>query len=177
MSPAHPIHATPPAPQAGVVLIVVMVMLVVIGLVSATAMRAAMSADRISHNALLESLAKQATQIGLRYCEAEVSQATPVITIHAAPAKGSAPAWESFANWHGSAPKAVTVPESAMTSVDSPFVPNTRPQCLAEYHPASNSLIVITARGFSPDFQADTHGRTVAGSVVWFQSVVSVAPV
>ncbi|WP_374318366.1 PilX N-terminal domain-containing pilus assembly protein [Aquabacterium sp.] len=159
--------------EQGVVLVVVLIMLVVIGLVSAAAMRGAMSADMISNNARIENLAKQAAQIGLRYCEEEIVKDTPAITIYAAPTSGSA-AWTTFSNWFGTTGvKATTVPASYMQSTDSAFTPATRPQCLAEYSAVNANIVIITARGFSPDFSAATDGSTATGSVVWFQSFVS----
>lgn len=161
----RPCGPTPRHAQSGVVLIVVLIMLVVIGLISATSMRSALTADQISNNARLESLAKQAAQIALRFCEAQVTQDAPVITIQAAGTK----AWQSYNNWKSN--MATTMTADYMKSADSAFTPSNRPQCMAEVSPDSADLYIVTARGFGPDYDATTN----AGAVVWLQSFVSVA--
>lgn len=152
--------------QSGVVLIVVLIMLVVIGLVSASAMRGALTADQISNNARLENLAKQAAQIALSYCEAELTKVPQGITVQAASS------WETYANW--STTMATTVPESYLKSNDTK-APANRPQCMAEASPivpgggATNPVYVVTARGFGPDYDATSN----SGAVVWLQSVIA----
>lgn len=160
--------------QSGVVLIVVLIMLVVIGLVSAAAMRGALTADQISNNARLENLAKQAAQIALRFCEAQAILPTPGITIYPKPTgigTDTEAAWQIYANWSGPAVKATTVPESYMKATDS-YAPRSRPQCLVENSIFSTDVKVVTARGFGPDYDA----LSASGSVVWLQSVISLAP-
>lgn len=162
--------------QSGVVLIVVLIMLVVIGLVSAAAMRGALSADQISNNARLENLAKQAAQIALRYCEAQLALPTPGVTIYPAPTDigtDTKAAWETYTHWSGTPAgiKATTVPESYLKATDS-YAPRTLPQCLVENSRFSTDAKVVTARGFGPDYDA----TRASGSVVWLQSVVSLQP-
>jgi type IV pilus assembly protein PilX len=168
---SHP--SRKPAPrttQSGVVLIVVLIMLVVIGLVSATAMRGALTADQISNNARLESLAKQAAQIALRYCETEAVKPAPLINVKTAAATEATQAWRTYSNWTSTA--ATTITASYMKSADSAFTPTTLPQCMAEYSHGNPALIVVTARGFGPDYVA----RSNAGAVVWLQSIIAVTP-
>lgn len=166
-----PAPCPPHKAQSGVVLIVVLILLVVIGMVSAAAMRGALTADQISNNARLENVAKQAAQIALRYCEGQVVLPTPGVTIQPAVASIDAPGnWETYANWSSpTGVKATTVPESYMKAADG-YVPATRPQCLAEFSPVNPAVRVITARGFGPDYVAATN----SGSVVWLQSVISI---
>lgn len=147
-------------------------MLTVISLVSGAALRAALSAEQITHNVRLESLAKEAAHIGLRHCEDALLQPSPSLTVHSAPLSPGPELWTRWSSWHGSHALAHTVPASAMSSADSAFVPDFRPQCLLETHPAHPELITVTARGFSPDHQADSAGRTTRGAVAWVQSVV-----
>jgi hypothetical protein len=69
---------------------------------------------------------------------------------------------------------AVTVPDPVLVSADSPVKPPS-PQCLPEYtflNDGTTQVVLITARGFSPDYQQDDTGRTTAGSVVWLQSML-----
>lgn len=157
--------------QSGVVLIVVLIMLVVIGLVSATAMRGALTADQISNNARLESLAKQAAQIALRYCETEAAKdaSARAITIQAAAAPKTKQAWETYGNWVGTKPLATTISKDYMKSTDSAFTPSSLPQCMAEISPDSPALTIVTARGFGPDYVATSN----AGAVVWLQSIIA----
>lgn len=166
----------PPRGQRGVTLIVALVMLVVIGLTSAAVMRSALGTDTITNNTRVQLLAMQAAQIGLRYCETELAKATPGITVYAASAAG-AERWRSFANWQGTGTTAVTtVPQSQMKSDNTPgaMVPTKLPQCLAEKHPTLTATYIVTARGFSADYDADSSGYTKAGSVVWLQSIQTI---
>jgi type IV pilus assembly protein PilX len=166
-----PSRPTPRQTQSGVVLIVVLIMLVVIGLVSATAMRGALTADQISNNARLESLAKQAAQIALRFCETAVTEKT--ITIQAAAATEAKQAWRTYSNWGGTKPIATTLTKDYMKSTDSAFTPSSLPQCMAEVSPDSAALTIVTARGFGPDYVAKSN----AGAVVWLQSVIAMSSV
>jgi len=115
--------------------------------------------------------AKQAAEAGLRHCEAAVlNNATPIV-IQAT----NSNTWKTFSKWQDGV-SALTVPAAALQSNDgSILAPTTHPQCMAERSPAGNEVYIITARGFSPDFQADNTGATKSGSVVWLQSVVAYA--
>lgn len=157
--------------QQGVTLLVVMVMLVVIGLVSVSAMRRATSADLVANNSRLEQLAKQSAEAGLRYCEAQLI--TPTKTLKIQDANATTPAWNTFSNWQ-SGGTATTIPEAYIKSTDTAMtLPRQLPQCMAEYSPLGNSVIIVTARGFSPDYTAKSNGETQSGSVIWLQSIVS----
>jgi hypothetical protein len=55
---------------------------------------------------------------------------------------------------------AVTVPDPVLVSADSPVKPPS-PQCLPEYtflNDGTTQVVLITARGFSPDYQQDAPG-------------------
>lgn len=172
MPDSSPITRCTQAHQHGIALIVVLVMLAVISLVSGASLRAALSAEQITHNMRLESLAKEAAHIGLRYCEEALLHSPPSLTVHPAPLTPNPALWMLWSSWHGSHALAHTVPASTMSSADSAFVPAFRPQCLLETHPAHPELITVTARGFSPDHQADSAGRTTRGAMAWMQSMV-----
>ena len=159
-------------------------MLVIIALMSVSVMRGSLTSDLIANNARSQSLAQQSAKLALRYCErqanADVQAGTATFILPALddsdgdPSNGRPTRWGSFANWHGDAPLAVTVPDAVLVSVDSPVKPPS-PQCLPEYtflNDGATQVVLITARGFSPDFQQDDSGRTTAGSVVWVQSVL-----
>lgn len=160
-----------PSRQQGITLLVVMVMLVVIGLVSVSAMRRAANADLVANNSRLEQLAKQAAEAGLRYCEAQLIDPAKTLVVQAA--NPTAPAWNTFSNWQ-SGGKATTIPEAYIKSTDTAnALPRQLPQCMAEYSPLGNNVIIVTARGFSPDYTAKKNGETQSGSVIWLQSIVS----
>jgi type IV pilus assembly protein PilX len=153
-------------------LFIALVMLVVIGLASAAVMRSALNTDLVANNARVQTLATQAAQLALRYCETQAQAPEPGIKIAEA---ADPPHWRNTANWHTGG-MAVTVPAALLASEDSSFSPDKLPQCLAEYTGtvpgiSASNVIVVTARGFSPDY-AETDNRLSAGSVVWLQSTL-----
>lgn len=170
--------------QIGMSLIVVMIMLVIIGLVSAAAMRSATSGEKLANNIRVQNLAQQYAEAALRYCEAELRKAdasrvstlaeSNIITV----AVGGSTGWEQTASWlqstGGAAASRTTLPLSSIKSSDSSFSPTTLPQCIVEKQTMADANVayVVTARGFSPDYSADsTTGKTLSGSVVWLQSI------
>ncbi|MBN8486856.1 MAG: hypothetical protein J0M20_03845 [Burkholderiales bacterium] len=160
-------------------LIIALVMLVVIGLASAAVMRSSLTSDVVSNNARVHTLAQQAAQLALRFCETQIELESKDwvggFTIHAASAGN--PYWQSFETWHGGgAVSAVNLPDAVLGSEDSSFKPTTVPQCLAEWTDTvpGGKTIIVTARGFSPDYDQTGDGRQTAGSVVWLQSTLSV---
>lgn len=166
--------------QRGVAMIVALVMLVVIGFTSVAVMRGAMSADAVAHNARVQSFAMQAAQVALRYCERQltlgVSDRDPNFTAYSAPVSPAAYEWESYASWHtGSGRKAMALPAGVVVTADSSAANVKSPECLAQQRAGTpTNWWVVTARGFSPDYSADSDGRTTSGSVVWLQSTLSV---
>ena len=170
----HPHHRRRARPQRGVTLIVALVMLVIIGLTSAAVMRSAMSTDTVANNARVQTLAMQAAQIGLRYCESQVTLAAGLraVTVHDAAVSEGAEMWRTFSNWHGKNPVVEEVPSELMASDDSSFTVSRLPQCIVQKSTLPNTYIV-TSRGFSPDYDDDSSGRTLTGSVVWLQSIIS----
>lgn len=159
--------------QQGVVLIVVLVMLVVIGLASVGTMRQSLSSDSITQNLRSEALAQEAAQIALRHCEAGIVRATDPIGVkdHAARAH-----WDNRNNWDavGGTSSPITLTRDQVASADASFTPTQLPQCMAEYSDLGDgrSVVIVTARGFSPDHAADTNGETTRGAAVWLQSTL-----
>jgi type IV pilus assembly protein PilX len=176
--------------QAGVSLIIVLIMLVIIGLTSAAAIRNATSGEKVTNNIRLQNLAQQYAEAALRYCEVELRKPDDVIaptgrmgtTLVEANiitvAVGGATGWEQTATWigtGGASASKTTLPQLQIKSSDSSFRPIKLPECVAEKQTMAdgNLAYVITARGFSPDYAADTTtGKTTSGSVVWLQSTV-----
>ncbi len=170
--------------QGGISLIIVLIMLVVIGLTSAAAIRNATSDERVTNNVRMQNLAQQYADAALRYCETELSKADAdrVSTLQEAnlvqTAFGGAPAWDRTDTWIGSGGAAgsrTNVPELHIKSSNSSFRPTTLPQCVVEKQVLEDTKLayVVTARGFSPDYTADSGtGATTGGSVVWLQSTL-----
>ena len=172
--------------QAAVSLIIVLMMLVIIGLTSASAIKSAMSGEKVTNNIRMQSLAQQYAEAALRYCETELGKANAspprVATLLEAnivtTAFGASPAWELGATWigvGGASASKTTLPQARIKSTDSAFKPATLPQCVVEKQVMAdtNTAYVITARGFSPDYTADgATGKTTNGSVVWLQSTI-----
>lgn len=163
--------------QQGIALIVALVVLVIIGLTSAAVMRGALSSDLVTNNTRVQSLAHQAALVGLKYCETQLTKTPPddTFVLRDAPADPEDPLdWTTFGNW-SNVDIVNNVPESYMKSEMSSFWPSKMPQCIAQRSTAGGAkTIVVTARGFSPDFRAADSGATEAGSVVWLQYILAV---
>lgn len=178
---ARPVRRAP-RPQGGIVLVVTLLLLVVIGLTAAYAMRSAGSGEKVANNLRLEVLAQQYAEAALRYCESQmtlvpadrVGALRNVEGIAAVPA--AAAAWRSVSTWFP-ASNAVKVPSASVgNSGNSTFMPSAQPECLVEKVAlaSGDEAWLVTARGFSPGYVADTTtGATVAGSVVWLQSTLA----
>jgi Tfp pilus assembly protein PilX len=171
----------------GISLIIVLIMLVIIGITAATAMRTATSEQRATNNLRMDAIAQQYAEAALRYCEAQIStvaDANRPAGLQAAnmpTTTSAASAWETVNNWAAGSAILVTVPLDRLTDANTEGV-TTRPQCIAEQQQVGatpalpalpNRAIVITARGFSPDYAADNNGVTTKGAVVWLQSVIN----
>lgn len=158
--------------ERGVTLIIALIVLVIIGLTSASVMRGALSTDLVANNTRTQTLAMQAAQIGLRYCEQQAD--LDASGTNAALPVNPPDYWNSLANWSQVAVGINEVPQDYMESVNSTFKPSTLPQCMVQkvtLPTGGKTAYQVTARGFSPDYSADG-GATVTGSVVWLQSYV-----
>lgn len=178
--------------QIGISLIIVLILLVVIGLTAASAMRGATSSQRVTNNVRMDNLAQQYAEGALRYCEQQLqlADASRVATLQAAkiPAvnmtvAGTTGAWEQTVSWTGAAgaggaaaTRTALPATQYSTSGVSSIVPTTSPECVAETQTIGSptfTVTVVTARGFSPDYQADSAGKTTHGAVVWLQSILN----
>ncbi len=163
----------------GVSLIIVLIMMIIIGITAATAMRSATSEQRATNNQRVEATALQFAEAALRYCESEIAKAPgsrtftleePLPNTTPSPVSGApTTGWEDPLSWTGSGIGGATltlVPASFLQiNAAESVVPANRPQCVAE---RVSGVLVVTARGFSPDYDA-TPGAT-RGAVVWVQS-------
>jgi hypothetical protein len=87
--------------------------------------------------------------------------------------------WRNHANWTNTSAWAATdakrvVDESFLKTSTTKEAPAHLPQCMAQFRTVgTNSVVVITSRGFSDNFTVDENSnRTIAGSEVWLQSIV-----
>lgn len=164
-----------PRGERGVALIVAMIVLVIIGLTSVSVMRGALSSDQLVNNSRVQTLASQAAQIALRYCENQANADTLPGSFHlGASAAPDALNWLEFDNW--SVDTIVNeVPDLYMETADSTFAPSKAPQCIAQCTvlPDGTKVLQTNSRGFSPDYSdEDADGYADSGSVVWLQSTV-----
>lgn len=188
-------------PQKGISLIIVLLLLVVIGLTAASAMRGATSSQQVTNNVRMDIVAQQYAEAALRYCESQLqipdsnvaplpvrvnslrAAVIPVVdmTIDPPPLGG---AWEDRVSWTGAvnagaaAATRTVLDASQYSSAISSYLPAKAPECVVEIQtlgiaPATFTVTVVTARGFSPDYRADNAGDTISGSVVWLQSILN----
>lgn len=155
---------------------VALVMLVVISLMAVSAMRGALTADLVAGNARSQALAEQAAEVALRYCERQVQANATGFTIQAAPATAGTTNWNTFTKWFGSGTRVSVSPTAAiLASTNSSFIASKAPECMAENAVLADgtAVILVTARGFSPDYSEDSStGRATGGAVVWLQSTL-----
>lgn len=158
----------------GVALIVSLVMLALISLTAMAVMRAAQGVDSAASSMRIQLQAQQAAELALRWCERQLLQPNPAVTVHEPPDTGAL--WERFDNWSGSMALAATVPAELLSGAASPSY---LPQCLAERRvlPGGGEVVDVTARGFSHNYQPDALGRTRLGAAAWSQSTVLLAPI
>lgn len=170
--------------QHGVVLVMALALLVVIGFSSVYIMRNALFGGLISQNLSSNQAANHAAETALRYCEtllmnAPAATAPPVLP---PPATGEPIAWQTAANW-SNATRAVTVPDNVLQG-GSGISYSTKPQCMIERQsiyvanrkdPRRQFGFQITARGYSPDYQAATNAGRGTGSEVILQSTLRTA--
>lgn len=166
-------------PSRGSALIIALILLVVIGLTSAVAMRTTLASEQSANSLRLEGLAQQYAEMALRYCERQMDMepadrvtALQSIDANASVALASA-TWNQTATWVGTAATALEVPDDWVSPTGVAFTPRTEPQCFVERVRLDSNVeaFLVTARGYSPDFEADgSTGRAKRGASVWLQS-------
>jgi Tfp pilus assembly protein PilX len=145
-------------------MIVALVMLVVIAMMGATVVRSSMNTELVANNSRLQNFAAKAADFALRDCERRVLDPAGA-TLQPTAFVGGAMQWNSLNNWTAN----LDVAGAALGKVTL----TKAPQCMAEFGDAGNTFVVVTARGFSPDYTADAKGHTQTGSVVWVQSFLT----
>jgi len=174
----------------GIVLVLALVLLVLISLVAAVAIRRATSGEQVSKALKTHTVAFQAAETALRFCEDQVlknsriASGKDVLEPVPYPMDGSAPAlWNSRANWDPAAGKALAIDTTLVNSKDSAArqLPKTvLPRCMVEQlrlpsdEGAEVDAFLITAVGFSADYHQTTSSSPPdAGGEVWLQSTVT----
>lgn len=167
----------------GISLIIVLIMLIIIGITAATAMRSATSEQRATNNQRMEATALQYAEAALRFCENQMraDSASRVDTLQtekigdATTFGPSTSGWEDPKTWTGpdgrKSATRTTVPDEVIQNATDTVLPKKSPECVVEN--MTDYGIVITARGFSPDYDADADGQTKQGAVVWLQSITN----
>lgn len=173
----------------GVSLIIVLIMMIIIGITAATAMRSATSEQRATNNQRVEATALQYAEAALRYCENELKKAdvNRVVTLQVSPTNHIATTtfgpttsgWEDPLTWTStttgrSSASRTTVPDTVIqdtATASQTVLPLFKPECVVEN--MTSYGLVVTARGFSPDYARDSNGYTTSGSVVWLQSITN----
>ena len=173
-----------PRANRGVSLIIVLILMIIIGITASTAMRNASSEQRATNNQRMEATALQYAEAALRYCEAQMQIPIPGSRADVS-LQGTIPdlvqgpltsGWTDPASWISTGGRAsstrTVVPAIAIKDTTDTVLPNRRPECVVEKASGTGTTI-ITARGFSTDYDSDlTTGETTQGAVVWLQSFI-----
>jgi Tfp pilus assembly protein PilX len=177
-------------PQRGIVLIVALVMMALIAISTAMVMKGALFQDKISANQRARSLAFNAAEMALRYCEARVTanaitaeqSSIPVTEIVAF---GQTQAWQDINNWNSSTYRTIVPSTFAFDGSNITF--SRAPECMIQkldlrdatnQAPAGSTAAapeayIVTARGFSPDY-AEQNNLPTSGTAIWLQSTVQI---
>jgi type IV pilus assembly protein PilX len=177
----------PDKKQRGAVLALTLILLVVISVVAIATLKSSISGEQISKNMRTNVMALQSAETALRLCENAVRTGADTIDgvafsklpVPEDLAAGSSPiSWKIRANWASDQGLTTLIP-TTQTVVDG-MRPTPRPRCMVEQYrlprldPDStlSDPYLITAVGYSSDYQADSNGNGVAGSEVWIQTVL-----
>jgi len=177
--------------QEGIVLVMALIILVIVSLLAVMSMRNATSSDAVTGAVRTTSLATQAAEIALRYCEqslisvysvADGGSATFTTTFSMSNVQpySSTPKWQSLTIWDSTSTATfvlgtTTVNQAGLTATFSRL-----PECMVEPVPSvANGTVsyttafVITARGFGPEVSAvDTSRSRPKGTEIWLQSTI-----
>lgn len=176
------------APQQGIVLVIALIMMGVIAAGSAIAIKLAMSSGQIAASLRGNSLAMQAAEAGLRWCELQARLAVrgnvSAVVIQEETGEGLE-LWRNRNNFSDDALVA-SVPQNILATNGLISYPRT-PECLVQRFSLppplmaetagapsikdQNELLLLTVRGFSPDYR---RGANSTGGEVWLQSILSI---
>ena len=171
--------------QRGVVLAMSLVLLAILSLVALYAMRGSILGEQVSKNIRANEVASQAAETALRYCEDRVrtAQALTIIDAPGTLTPGELPdQWQTRANWFDNA-VSNEIPADQLVAANMRPLP-VRPRCIVERFtlppaPGEDRRAVafmqphlITAIGFSADYERDASNRAISGGETWLQSIL-----
>ena len=167
--------------EDGFVLLLVLTILVVLSGAAIWAAKATLSTEQVATHFRMNVVAHELAELALRYCEDGVMKNDTFLIILPLPldaASGAMPqAWSNLAHWTASPSQVNTVPAAQLQDAMGAS-PATAPVCMIEEmrlvpidtQPLQGFL--ITARGFSQDYQEASDGAITSGTDVWVQSMI-----
>lgn len=166
------------AGDRGIVLVVVLLLLVVIGLTASSAMRSAITQEKVVNNLRLEFSAQTQAEYALRFCEAQLLKGSGDRVAQLQGADNLPERTLATLQWKQSSAWATpgSMPTWAFYQLDAADIEANvapPPSCLVErlsMGGVGEKTFVVTARGFSPGYQAGSTTAPSAGSTVWLQS-------
>ena len=167
--------------QDGIVLLLVLTILVVLSGAAIWAAKATLSTEQVATNFRRNVAAQELAELALRYCEDGVMKSNTFLIILPLPldaTSGAMPqAWSNLANWITSPNQVNTVPAAQLQDALG-AIPATAPVCMIEemrlvpIDMQSVQGFLITARGFSQDYQEASDGAITSGTDAWVQSMI-----
>jgi type IV pilus assembly protein PilX len=172
-----------PQNARGIVLIFALVLLLIISIVSAASLGSSISGEQVSNNLRIRTLAMNASEAAIRYCEDQLLKATTTIVINDFPldeSTGLPVLWQTRSNWQPAL--ANTVPASFINSTDlAAKVQNVLPTCMVERvriqtveGGVPRDSYLITSIGYSPDYSKNNAGVVISGGEVWIQLLLRI---
>jgi hypothetical protein len=167
--------------EDGIVLLLVLIILVVLSGVAIWAAKATLSTEQVATNFRMNMVAHELAELALRYCEDGVMKNDAILIILPLPldaASGAMPqAWSNLSNWTASPRQVNTLPAPQLQDAlgASPAI---APICMIEemrlvpIDMQRNQGFLITARGFSQDYQEASDGSITSGTDAWVQSMI-----
>jgi len=167
--------------EQGIVLLLVLVMLLVLSGAAGWAAKAAISAEQVTNNLRSNATVQEWAELALRYCEDGVIDKDIPLIIVPLPlgaSSGTLPkAWSTLGNWTATPRQTNTVPAAQWQDAFG-TIPAIAPVCMIEEMrlvPADTQNLqgfLITARGFSQDYQEASDGTITSGTDAWVQSMI-----
>ena len=167
--------------EDGIVLLLVLTILVVLSGAAIWAAKATLSTEQVATNFRRNVVAQELAELALRYCEDGVMNSDTFLIILPLPlnaTSGAMPqAWSNLANWITSPSQVNTVPAAQLQDALGAS-PATAPVCMIEEMrlvPIDMQRVqgfLITARGFSQDYQEASDGAIISGTDAWVQSMI-----
>lgn len=173
--------------ERGIVLIMALILLIMISLIATVAIRRATTGEQVSKGLRTQTVAFQAAETALRFCEDQILKNTEVrsgtSTLKPAdyPEGVSSPSlWKTRANWELSTGKAVAIDTAVVNSTDAAartLKEAVLPRCMVETLRLKGDeqvdAFLITAVGYSPDYRLNGNGKPETGSEAWLQSTIT----